>query len=116
MSDLTQGHIVTERLVSDTLGVTLSTITGLTEPTISYDRYKIKTADDITLLQFHTGELVDGKANGILNETLVDVLIHRLELQQESVPCKETELALAAMLEARAALSMRITRRAQETA
>ena len=116
MSDLAQGRIVAERPVSDVLGVKATTITGVTEPNISYDRYKIVADGDITLLQFHTDALVDGKANGIVNETLVDILIHRLECQQASIPCEETAKALDALVEARAALEARATRRVEETA
>lgn len=116
MSDLSQGRIVAEREVSNVFGVRTTTITGITEPTISHDRYKIQTPDDITLLEFHTGALVDGQANGLLNETLIDVLIHRLECQQAAIPCDETLAALEALTQARNALDARANRRVQEMA
>lgn len=116
MSDLSQGRIVAERLVSDVTGIRTTVITGLTEPDISYDRYKIVSPDDITLLQFHTGALNNGKANGLVNETLIDVLIHRLKCQQASIPCDETAQAIDSLVATRTALEARATRRAQETA
>lgn len=116
MSDLVQGRIVTEREISNVLGVKVTTITGLTEPHVSHDRYKITTPDDVVVMEFHSGALSEGMAHGVLNESLIDILVHRIECLDKEIPCEENLLALAGLKQARDALTSRVTRVTQETA
>ena len=113
MTDLAQNRIVVEREISNVLGVKVTTITGLTEPHVSHDRYKITTPDDVVVMEFHSGPLDEGNAQGVLNESLIDILLHRIECLDRSIPCDENKESLAALKSARTALTARSNRVAE---
>lgn len=71
--------------------------------------YYLQAANDSTVLQFQKGP-VAVNVNGITNEMLVAVLLHRIAALDAKFPCTENTLALTALGAVQSALTDRQAR------
>ena len=62
-------------------------------------------------IEFQNGTYPEVGANGLTNEALLDVLIHRLNVLNGKFPCRENALAITKMEEALMWLNQRTTNR-----
>ncbi len=62
-------------------------------------------------IQFQNGTYPEVGANGLTNEALLDVLIHRLNVLNGKFPCRENALAITKMEEALMWLNQRTANR-----
>ena len=62
-------------------------------------------------IQFQRGPIQEAGVNGITNEALLTVLIHRTKFLDSKFPCPENKAAIQSMDSALAALDLRTTRR-----
>jgi len=76
-------------------------------------RYQVEAPDGRTLavLNFQEGPVPANGVNGVTNETLIAVLIHRLEVLNAKVACEENTQAIFYLHEALSALESRTKQR-----
>jgi hypothetical protein len=72
--------------------------------------YYVQAGTKTISLEFQRGSTDEG-VNGITNEALLAVLIHRTQVLDSKLPCDQNKAAIAAMLEAAANFEMRTTMR-----
>lgn len=107
--------LIEEVEVTKELGVAVMAVRPVDGSFTDLDRYVIRIGDDATPLEFQQGDLgtaADGsaQANGILNETLLELLKHRITHLNADHPCDENVEALAGIDTALIALRSRFTR------
>lgn len=76
--------------------------------------YQLHAGPVMHSLRFQDQKVEDG-ANGLLNEQLLEVLIHRLGVLQQKAPCSENEHAISHLTMALHALGARGKRLAAES-
>jgi hypothetical protein len=67
--------------------------------------------DKLVRLQFQDGPVQENGVNGITNEALIAVLLHRINVLNQKFFCKENERALVHLEDALNALEARTARR-----
>ncbi len=77
--------------------------------------YQLSAGPVMYSLRFQDQKIEDG-ANGLLNEQLLDVMIHRLRVLQAKAPCVENTHAIAHLEAAMTALLLRDNRIVSGTA
>lgn len=64
-----------------------------------------------TLLEFQNGPLQEFGVNGITNEQLLEILLHRMAILNKAFPCRENSLAITNMEQSLMWLERRTNRR-----
>jgi hypothetical protein len=62
---------------------------------------------DFVLLRFQNGPVKEAGVNGLQNEQLIAVLVHRLGVLNKAFPCRENSIAITKLEEARLWLEKR---------
>ena len=75
--------------------------------------YQIYAGNSLHGVRFHQGDPKDG-LNGITNEALVSILIHRLTTLNGKVQCEENEEAIILLTQTLAALNARSAKTKQD--
>lgn len=73
--------------------------------------YDITAGDQISTISFQNGPVLQNGVNGITNEALLAILIHRTKLLNEKFQCSENDRAIQHMEEALVNLEVRTARR-----
>lgn len=73
--------------------------------------YVVEHGESGTLIGFQNGNTLDYGVNGVTNEALLAILIHRTKSLNEKFPCKENEDAIEHMEKALEAFENRIIER-----
>lgn len=69
--------------------------------------YQLVVGDDSSHLHFQRGPVKEYGVNGLQNEQLLAVLVHRLGVLNKAFPCRENSLAITKLEEARMWLEKR---------
>lgn len=69
---------------------------------------------DVAYIMFQNGPVSDNGINGLTNEVLLEILLHRTAVLDSRFPCHENKMALKHMREALVFLDMRTKRRSKE--
>ena len=89
------------RIHTDDNGVYVNAISSLSDGTDVLGHYYQVTAGPTTLvIHFQHGAVLANGVNGITNEALLAVLIHRTKVLNDRFPCRENSLAITKMEEA----------------
>lgn len=56
--------------------------------------YDVIAGDSITPIHFQSGPVKEYGVNGVTNEALMAIVIHRLRVLNEAFPCRENSLAI----------------------
>lgn len=72
--------------------------------------------ENVQTIKFQNGPLLSNPVNGLTNESLLEVLIHRTTILNNNFPCKENEEAIQHMTNALNALRERTRNRQQRGA
>jgi len=100
------------RIHTDHNGVYVNAISSLADGTnVEGHRYDVIAGDHLTFIEFQRGAVIDNGVNGMTNEALLTVLIHRTEFLNSKFPCAENMRALQCMEEALANLNARTLNR-----
>ena len=83
----------------DSNGVTVTALSGKDKG----HAYDIHAGDTTHPVQFQKGGVADNGVNGVTNEALLAIVIHRLEFLQGRFPCIQNSLAI---INAKAALDI----------
>lgn len=62
--------------------------------------YQLQAGLNSSQIRFQTGPVAAWGVNGVTNEALLAILIHRTKVLNDKFPCRENELALQKMQEA----------------
>ena len=100
------------RIHTDNNGVYVNAISQLgTGEDVEGYLYNIQAGLQFTKLEFQKGGVAANGVNGITNETLLAVLIHRIQYLDNLFPCEENKAALDGMKAALASLESRTAKR-----
>ncbi len=100
------------RIHSDHNGVTVSAIYSLPDGTdVQGHAYEVLSGSKATYLGFQLGPVKENGANGITNEALLAILIHRTEFLNSKFHCEENDEAIRHMKQALVNLEVRTARR-----
>lgn len=99
------------RIYSDQQGIVVNAEEG---PEIEGHVYTVASGERQQRLEFHRGPLTEAGLNGLTNEALLAVLIHRTRLLDMRSPCKENVMAIAGMTSALCEFETRSARRTKE--
>ena len=90
--------------------VSVSTTDDTTDPGYAHE-YEIMHGDDGTKISFQNGTVKEKGYNGVTNEALLAVVIHRTEILNSKFPCEENEVAIDFMKSALASFEARTANR-----
>lgn len=100
------------RIHTDNNGVATNAISSLADGTcVEGHHYQILAGAKNVGLEFQMGGVADNGVNGITNEALLAVLIHRMKFLNAKFPCPENDRAIAHLEGALANLEIRTFRR-----
>lgn len=88
------------RIFTDKNGVAVNAISQLADGTEVQGHYYQLIAGGQTDLKFQNGTIPDVGVNGITNEALLAVLIHRMNHLNGKFPCRQNSLAITKLEEA----------------
>lgn len=89
------------RIHTDHNGVAVNAISQLSNgANVEGHVYMILSGPKITELNFQNGGVADNGVNGITNEALLAILVHRINYLNAKFPCRENSLALTKIEEA----------------
>jgi hypothetical protein len=83
--------------------------------TLDHSCFTISRPDNDVLctVKFQTGPVDSSGLNGVTNEQLLQVLLHRTYLLNAQIPCEENQIAITGMQTALAAFELRAAQRTQ---
>ncbi len=100
------------RIHSDHNGVTVNAIYSLPDGTdVQGHAYEVLSGPKATYLGFQLGPVKENGVNGITNEALLAILIHRTEFLNSKFHCEENDEAIRHMKQALVNLEVRTARR-----
>ena len=100
------------RIHSDHNGVTVSAIYSLPDGTdVQGHAYEVLSGPKATYLGFQLGPVKENGVNGITNEALLAILIHRTEFLNSKFHCEENDEAIRHLKQALVNLEVRTARR-----
>lgn len=100
------------RIHTDHNGVYVNAISSLADGTdVEGHRYDVIAGNHLTYVEFQRGGVADNGVNGMTNEALLAILIHRTKFLDSKFPCEENKRAIVNMEEALAHLNVRTLRR-----
>lgn len=89
------------RIHTDHNGVAVNAITSTPDGVdVTGHVYQVLSGPKTTSLEFQNGPIKEAGVNGITNEALLAVLIHRTNVLNTRFPCRENAIALTKMQEA----------------
>lgn len=100
------------RIHTDHNGVYVNAISTLSDGTdVEGHIYGVGAGPQFTSIQFQRGGVADNGVNGMTNEALLAILIHRTKFLDAKFPCDENRRAIQHMEEALVNLEVRSARR-----
>jgi len=100
------------RIHIDHNGVTVNAISKLPDGTdVQGHAYEVLSGPKATCLGFQLGPVKENGVNGITNEALLAILIHRTEFLNSRFHCEENDEAIRHMKQALVNLEVRTARR-----
>lgn len=89
------------RIHTDHNGVAVNAISALTDGTdVEGHQYQILAGTEVSDINFQKGPVIGAGVNGITNEALLAILIHRTKFLNEKFHCRENSIAITKMEEA----------------
>lgn len=96
------------RIYTDHNGVAVNAISSLADGTdVEGHEYQILSGPKTTAISFQLGGVADNGVNGLTNEALMNVVLHRLKFLDAKFPCEENKQAIAHLSTSLAALESR---------
>lgn len=96
------------RIYTDHNGVAVNAISSLADGTdVEGHEYQILSGPKTTAISFQLGGVADNGVNGLTNEALMNVVLHRLLFLDAKFPCEENKRAIAHLSTSLAALESR---------
>lgn len=90
------------RIHTDDNGVAVNAISSLADGTdVVGHVYQVLTGPKSLQVEFQQGAVKENGVNGVTNEALLSILIHRTEVLNKRFPCRENSLAVTKMQEAK---------------
>lgn len=84
------------RIYTDHNGLAVNAISQLEDGTdVEGHLYTVLAGPSTMFLDFQRGPVKENGVNGLTNEAMISILIHRLGLLNDKMPCVENEDALA---------------------
>ena len=100
------------RIHTDHNGVYVNAISRLADGTdVEGHLYNVQAGTQFTKVEFQRGGVVDNGVNGLTNEALLAILIHRTKFLDSKFGCDENRRAIQHMEEALVNLEVRSARR-----
>lgn len=100
------------RIHTDHNGVAVNAISRLDDGTIVEGHvYQVLAGANQTSIDFQRGPVAEAGVNGLTNEALLAILIHRTKFLDAKFPCDENKRAIQHMEEALVNLEVRTARR-----
>lgn len=100
------------RIYTDHNGVAVNAISALADGTqVEGHRYDILAGSNTSTVLFQNGPVKEVGVNGVTNEALLAVLIHRTKFLDAKFPCDENKRAIQHLEEALVNLEVRTARR-----
>ena len=100
------------RIHTDHNGVYVNAISTLSDGTdVAGHRYDVIAGNHLTFVEFQRGGVADNGVNGMTNEALLAILIHRTKFLDAKFGCDENKRAIQHMEEALVNLEVRSARR-----
>lgn len=100
------------RVYTDHNGVAVNAISSLADGTdVEGHEYQILSGPKTTAISFQRGGVVDNGVNGLTNEALMNVVLHRLLVLDAKFPCGENKQAIAFLSDSLSALESRTASR-----
>jgi predicted secreted protein len=62
--------------------------------------YQVLAGPQVTSIEFQNGPIKEAGVNGLTNEALLSILIHRTQVLNSRFPCRENAIAITKMEEA----------------
>ena len=89
------------RIYEDLNGVRVNAITTLSDGTdVEGHQYQVLAGSKIQDVDFQMGPVKENGVNGVTNEALLAIIIHRTKYLNEKFPCRENSIAITKMQEA----------------
>lgn len=83
------------RIHTDHNGVYVNAISSLSDGTnVEGHTYDVVAGSHFTRIEFQNGPIREVGVNGLTNEALLSILIHRLKFLDSKFPCLENQLAI----------------------
>ena len=96
------------RIYTDHNGVAVNATSSLADGTdVEGHEYQILSGPKTTAISFQRGGVLDNGVNGLTNEALMNVVLHRLKFLDAKFPCEENKQAIAHLSTSLAALESR---------
>ena len=99
------------RIHTDPNGLYVNAMFTSNEKDVEGHQYVIVAGVKSTLLDFQQGAIKEAGLNGITNESLLDVIIHRMNYLNKRFPCIENENAIKCLNDALSHLNARTSQR-----
>lgn len=100
------------RIHTDHNGVAVNAISRLSDGTeVEGHYYQVLAGPKNSVIEFQRGGVADNGVNGVTNEALLAILIHRTKFLNAKFPCDENDRAIQHMEEALVNLEVRTARR-----
>lgn len=100
------------RIHTDHNGVAVNAVTSLDDGTkVEGHEYVVLAGSRSTSISFQRGAVKDNGVNGMTNEALLAILIHRTKFLDDIFPCQENKRAIQHMEDALTHLEVRTARR-----
>lgn len=89
------------RIHTDDNGVAVNVISTLADGTpVAGHLYQVLMGPKSLTVEFQNGAVKEHGVNGLTNEALLAILIHRTQVLNERFPCRENSIAITKMQEA----------------
>lgn len=98
------------KIYEDNNGCAVNAKTGAS---VDGHQYEITFSDKSCLVSFQNGPVSESGLNGIQNEHLLAIMVHRLKFLNEKFPCRENSIAITKIEEALMWLDARTKNRIQ---
>lgn len=96
------------RIYTDHNGVAVNAISSLADGTVvEGHEYQVLSGAKVTDISFQRGGVKDNGVNGLTNEALLNIVLHRTKFLDAKFPCDENKQAISHMECALAALESR---------
>ncbi len=100
------------RIHTDHNGVYVNAISKLSDGTdVEGHKYDVQAGSNSQTINFQRGGVADNGVNGLTNEALLAILIHRTQFLDSKFACDENKRAIQHMAEALVNLEVRSARR-----
>lgn len=89
------------RIHTDKNGVAVNAMSTLADGTnVAGHLYQVLAGPKTIAVEFQNGAVKEHGVNGVTNEALLAILIHRTQVLNERFPCRENSIAITKMQEA----------------